>query len=666
MALLRLHILLLFLVIISTYSYSQDTTKYAWENIAAEESVEQLQRFKAIYEDNERTKHWDNKQRNAFLHKGIMAAEQLEANTDIVFFSTRLGNHYNNLDSFSQAIRYMRYPIELDYDTISIARAYNRLGYLYFDIGDYSKALEHLFEAVRYGKMLNRGWETYPFGNISNVYKHLEDYDNAIKYTKASMVIDAKAASPEREYGYVYNYTALLVLSAENNQIDSCFWYIDLINQNILTLDTIDNINYQAAINYAHITIADFYIKNDLLDKAKNHLELAKKNETYNKEGLLLTSGKYWLKKRNYNQVKSIIKSFEDLKVQNFQAIEDLLKLRIEYHTAINDLKTVVNIQKELLKTQREKFGDDRLRYGTFANAEFRNLEQQQQITTLENRRNLDQLRSRNHAFIALGVFLLILGIVIFLWQQNRQRKRYNHILERKVAERTKELEQANYELLTFNYIASHDIKEPIRVISGYASLIHKQLPADLKEKFGNHFSTIKRSTKQLYTLVEDFAYYSTLSKNAEIKKESVNLNQLLENVQATLQESIKRYSGTIIVDNLPTIHSSSTFLFTAFKNLVENGLKYNESETPTIHISYNTSETQHQITIRDNGIGIKAQYHSQVFDMFKRLHHRGQYEGTGIGLAIVKLVIEKLDGQVKIESEIGKGTSFVVILPKD
>ena len=115
------------------------------------------------------------------------------------------------------------------------------------------------------------------------------------------------------------------------------------------------------------------------------------------------------------------------------------------------------------------------------------------------------------------------------------------------VAKRTQELEQANYELRTFNYIASHDIKEPIRVIGGYAGLIFKQLPNDLKENLGHYFDTIKKSTKQLYTLVEDFAYYSTLSKNEEIKKEVVDLNLLTSNVVSNLQETIQKYHGKVI-----------------------------------------------------------------------------------------------------------------------
>ena len=130
------------------------------------------------------------------------------------------------------------------------------------------------------------------------------------------------------------------------------------------------------------------------------------------------------------------------------------------------------------------------------------------------------------------------------------------------------------------------------------------------------------------------------------------------------LQESIKKYNGEVVVNSLPTINSSNAFLFTTLKNLIENGLKYNQSPTPTVEVSYHTTETHHQIIVSDNGIGIDEEYHEKVFEMFKRLHNRGEYEGSGIGLAIVKLVIEKLDGTIEIESKVGKGTVFKILLP--
>ena len=185
------------------------TTSYHWENFPADRSIEQFEKFKAIYETDTSIRP-DLYQRVAFFEKGFKAAAALSIKSDIIFYAQRLSNNYLDIDSFSRAIYYAKQMIATKYDTISVARGYNTLGYIYLNIGDYTNALKAFFNAVNYGKLLNNGWESYPFGNIVSVYKNLEDYDNAIKYTRKSLHLDAKTKSPQREYGFVYNYSYLL------------------------------------------------------------------------------------------------------------------------------------------------------------------------------------------------------------------------------------------------------------------------------------------------------------------------------------------------------------------------------------------------------------------------------------------------------------------------
>jgi signal transduction histidine kinase len=155
------------------------------------------------------------------------------------------------------------------------------------------------------------------------------------------------------------------------------------------------------------------------------------------------------------------------------------------------------------------------------------------------------------------------------------------------------------------------------------------------------------------------------MSKNEIVKKQEVDLKMLVSSITDNIQESIQKYNGQVIVSNLPIIQSSSSLLFTTLKNLIENGLKYNQSEKPTVNIDYKETDDCHLITVKDNGIGIAEEYHEKIFEMFKRLHNRGEYEGSGIGLAIVKLSVDKLGGSLNLESEENKGSTFTVQLPK-
>ena len=341
--------------------------------------------------------------------------------------------------------------------------------------------------------------------------------------------------------------------------------------------------------------------------------------------------------------------------VKNFRRAHEIRGLSMEFRETTNStllLNKVTELQTRFEVEQRE-IENELLKAETVANKK--------------------AIQNTTIAAIASFLALLLIGSwSLIIYRSNRQKQKYNEILKATVANRTFELEQANknleqvnYELRTFTYIASHDIKEPIRVISGYAGLIFKQLPDDLKNTLGGYFDTIKRSTSQLYTLIEDFAHYTTMSKHEVVEKQDVDLNVLTLSIVDTLQESIKTYNGEVLISELPTIQSSTSLLFTIFKNLIENGLKYNVSEKPIVRIAYHKKEIYDEIIISDNGIGINEKYYEKIFEMFKRLHSRGAYEGSGIGLAIVKLSIEMLGGIIDVESEEGKGTRFIIRLPR-
>jgi len=155
------------------------------------------------------------------------------------------------------------------------------------------------------------------------------------------------------------------------------------------------------------------------------------------------------------------------------------------------------------------------------------------------------------------------------------------------------------------------------------------------------------------------------MSKNEKVDKHEVNLDAVVHSLEVSLKSSIDKYNGKIVHHGLPTINSSTSLLFVALKNLIENGLKFNQSNNPTIELSYRSTASEHEIIITDNGIGIEKAFQQNIFTMFKRLHNRTQYEGTGIGLAIVKLAMDKLEGKVLLDSQPGKGSTFILRFPK-
>ena len=274
---------------------------------------------------------------------------------------------------------------------------------------------------------------------------------------------------------------------------------------------------------------------------------------------------------------------------------------------------------------------------------------------------------------IALLLGLLLLGSwALVIYRSNQQKRKYNKQLEATVARRTtelqqsnKELQQANYELKTFHFIASHDIKEPIRNIGNYAGLIYQKLPSELQRDFSKYFDTIKFSTTQLYTLVEDFSRYSQMSQTSDVALQIVDLNIIIDNLKRSFQNLLKERNAQILYQELPQIKSNSSLLYTILKNLIENGIKFNQSDVPSVTLRTESDEHTTAIIVQDNGIGIDQAHQEQIFELFKRLHYRQEYEGSGIGLAIVKLLTDKLGGSINIVSGKDGGSMFILKLPK-
>ncbi len=245
--------------------------------------------------------------------------------------------------------------------------------------------------------------------------------------------------------------------------------------------------------------------------------------------------------------------------------------------------------------------------------------------------------------------------------------KKMNVELEKRVAERTILLEHANSELKSFAYSVSHDLKTPLRSISGFASILESRYASFLDETGKHYLRNINQAGQNMDQLIEDLLRYSRLGKT---KPEfiSLDLKALLESCISDLNTEIASTHATI------TLHSENLFvngnplmLNQMFTNLILNGLKYQpDGQKPEIDISWVEEDPNVIISVKDNGIGITEKFYKKVFLIFQRLHREDQYQGTGIGLAIVKKVVEIHEGEVYIsESKLGSGSTFCVKLLK-
>lgn len=233
-----------------------------------------------------------------------------------------------------------------------------------------------------------------------------------------------------------------------------------------------------------------------------------------------------------------------------------------------------------------------------------------------------------------------------------------NASLEKKVHVRTTELERKNKELEQFAYVASHDLQEPLRTISSFVELIRQKYQGKLDADADKYIHYTVQSSDRMKTLIKDLLDYSRLGRERKIQK--IDCNVMIKETLADLDRAISESNAQITISDLPVIYGYYTEIKQLFQNLISNSIKFRSKTTiPVIDISSVKTDGHWTFSIKDNGIGIADKYREKIFIIFQRLHTRSEYEGSGIGLAHCKKIVELHEGNIWVNSEEGKGSAF-------
>ncbi|TVP45837.1 MAG: GHKL domain-containing protein [Mongoliibacter sp.] len=227
------------------------------------------------------------------------------------------------------------------------------------------------------------------------------------------------------------------------------------------------------------------------------------------------------------------------------------------------------------------------------------------------------------------------------------------------------ELEEKNQELESFAFTASHDLQEPLRMVTSFMGQLQNKYKGQLDEKAHQYIHFAVDGAKRMRTIILDLLDFSRAGKsNDEIVE--IDLNKIIEEVHNLQRQMIKETNAKILYQNLPIIKGHKTQMVQIFQNLIGNALKYKkEHVTPIIDINCKEGKKEWIISIRDNGIGIEEEYFEKIFIIFQRLHHKNEYSGTGMGLAIVKKIVENNGGKIWLKSNFGEGSTFFFTIPK-
>lgn len=238
-------------------------------------------------------------------------------------------------------------------------------------------------------------------------------------------------------------------------------------------------------------------------------------------------------------------------------------------------------------------------------------------------------------------------------------------ILNKKLEVQTKDLINSNQELEQFAYIASHDLQEPLRMVTSFLTQLENKYQNVLDEKGKQYINFAVDGANRMRNIILDILEYSKVGKSTNEEKELININEILNEVAKINQKIIEETKAKIVFEELPEIYAYKSPLIQIFHNLIGNALKYQTGNNkPIVNISCEKINSVWQFKVTDNGIGIPKEYLEKIFVIFQRLHSKSEYSGTGMGLAIVKKLIENLGGEIWVESEINKGSAFYFTIP--
>jgi signal transduction histidine kinase/tetratricopeptide (TPR) repeat protein len=510
---------------------------------------------------------------------------------------------------------------------------YNAMANLYTDGVDWEKSQEYYLKALYIAD--TSGWKlgkSVILNNIADNYLDVERYDEAEQYFKESIAIKRSLGNETNlsvslcQIAFLYRETDKLNLAFSNAQEG-----LQLAQKN----------SYQNGMAICYTIMAGLYEK----------VENEEQRINYAMQGVELMT------QMNAPLSSSMLDNYEHL----YQAYLS----KDNYEQAFKYLELYSNARDSIVSMENKAKIDELELSFQLKEAEMKNalLAEQQKQAQLKLQRRQFLFYLTISIFVILGFFT-----AWWVWQKNKLNAELDKLVKEKTATLQKtieDLEKANEELTHFSYITSHDLKEPLRSINGFVTLLRREVGNDLNSNAADLMQNIQRFVRQMNRLIEDVMSFSLISKKKP-HYHSIALKEVVEEVKGSLSAKLDKSNAAIHLQNDLQLNSSRTHLVLILSNLCKNAIHYNKSELPTVDIAAKENGQFWKIEVKDNGIGIAPKYQEQIFVMFKRLHSRSEYDGTGLGLPITKKLIEQLGGHISVESQEGEGSTFTVFLPKE
>jgi signal transduction histidine kinase len=537
--------------------------------------------------------------------------------------------------------------------------AYHGIGCLYQSTGDYDKSVEYFLQSLQVAEQRkNTAGMAMSLQYIANSMLSAKNTDRALSNIERAFQLASKADDPKllglilKDYGQV--------LSSEG-KLDAA---LEKYNAALQSFGTEENKPYIVKIL---MCIADVYtLKGEHTQAAPYLFKCLNEYQSFIFNEDL---GNLYLKIGNYynNRGEKMKAATAYQKGLSICTQYQLKETHISIANALSDIEAqnghpalALALMKQAKAMENSLFSEERAKHTA---------ELQFKFDVARSDKEIQDLKLRQNNFLIIGLAILLTTITLFFIFWAKMKNKTNQALLQKNFEielQNRRLEESNDALREFAYASAHDLKEPLRNIGSFITLLQRRFGASFAPEAHEYMDYVNTGVRKMNKLLEDLLKYSTLVVDKQTMSiESARLGEVLEEIKGTLQGTINAKNAQIeYTKALPVLQMSRLHQTQLFQNLISNALKFVEG-TPVIKIDCQENDKNTLIRVADNGIGIKTEYSAKVFKLFHRLNRDPQYEGTGVGLSICKNIVEKYNGKIWFESEENQGTTFFIQLPK-
>ena len=656
-----------FLSIFPTYAHSVDSLTIAVNNLNSTENAKFIETLEVLEKMQMGEEEWIAAKKS--FEELLQEVQDSGDFYKLSAVNALLGTIHIKLNANEDALEFLETANNIgkgilsEQETIEVLK---NIAELSLTMGKYDDAYHYRLEILKFYEQLEDNQGIYAtLYNIGSIFFYQENLPQALNHYQQSQ----KMAVAAQDSSFIYRCLAAIgSVYGELKENDKSLSY------NLESLTMAEYMGFEMGIAYSAHNVGLNYIILDAPEKALGRLTqslhlMQKLGDKFGEANCLQAISNVYSKNKDYT--KAI--QFLEQSLATHKQLGDKSRIKEIYldlsqaYFDGGDAVKAFEIQKGYIELRDSLIKQETMQEmaGLKQEYELEKKENEKQIAIMQKEQQIEHMY--RYAFlVGLGFLMLVTWLFYSRYQEQTS---MNKLLAQKNEEiqlQNNKLATSNRELEQFAYIASHDLKEPLRNIGGFTSLLERRYLAEGDDEARDFMRFISSSVDHMHKLLTDLLVYSRIGMQEGKNTELVSIEDIVQQVCNNYQTTIKENEVKILTHHLPIIQANRIQMVQLFQNLIGNAIKFRSEKNPEIHIHGTENAKEFILSVKDNGIGMEQEYTDKIFVIFQRLHNRTKYKGTGIGLSICKKIVEQHNGRIWVASQSGEGSTFYFSIPKE